>query len=70
MGYSIPSRFIRSLSLQNLNINIAAQNLLTWTNYSGVDPEVSTRNPVLSPGFDFSSYPQARTVVLGLRASF
>ena len=70
LGYSIPSRFIRSLSLQNLNINIAAQNLLTWTNYSGVDPEVSTRNPVLSPGFDFSSYPQARTVVLGLRASF
>jgi hypothetical protein len=49
---------------------VAAQNLLTWTKYSGLDPEVSTLNNVLQPGYDFSAYPQARTIVFGLKAAF
>lgn len=70
-GYSFPSRLIKKLSLSQLSVNLAAQNLLTFTNYSGVDPEVSTRSPrVLAPGFDFSAYPRARTVVFSLNATF
>lgn len=70
-GYSLPTRLIRKLFLSQLTLNVAAQNLLTFTNYSGVDPEVSTRSPrVLSPGFDFSAYPRARTVVFSLNATF
>jgi TonB-dependent starch-binding outer membrane protein SusC len=49
---------------------MAAQNLITWTNYSGMDPEVSVRNSALTPGFDWSSYPKARTVSLGLNVTF
>ncbi len=70
LSYAIPSRWIQSLYLTNLSVDVAAQNLLTWTNYSGMDPEVSTRNNVLTPGYDFSSYPQARTIVFGLKATF
>lgn len=47
-----------------------AQNLLTWTRYSGPDPEVSTRGFGLTPGFDFSAYPIARTYVLGIHLNF
>lgn len=67
LSYTIPSkiRFINHLSL-----NVSSQNLYTWSSYSGLDPEVSTRNPVLTPGFDFSSYPQARTLVFGIKAEF
>jgi TonB-linked SusC/RagA family outer membrane protein len=70
LGYSLPRNLIKKLYLSNLTINVAAQNLLTWTKYSGLDPEVSTLNNVLQPGYDFSAYPQAQTIVFGLKASF
>lgn len=70
LNYSIPSRLIKSAYLSNLSVNVAAQNLATWTKYSGMDPDVSARNNVLSPGYDYSSYPNAPTVVFGLKASF
>src|SRR5690606_26579469 len=35
LGYDIPPRLIKSLYMNKLNISVAAQNLLTWTNYSG-----------------------------------
>ncbi|WP_343701761.1 TonB-dependent receptor [Chitinophaga sp.] len=70
LSYSLPARYIRRLSMSNLTFSITAQNLLTWTKYSGMDPEVSARNSVLTPGFDFSAYPQARTLMFGLNANF
>jgi len=69
-GYNFQSALIKRLSMSNLRINFSAQNLLTFTNYSGMDPEVSVRNSALTPGFDFSPYPQPRTVVFGLNATF
>jgi len=70
-GYSIPVRYIKNLHLSQLNFNVEAQNLLTFTKYTGPDPEVSTRTPtVLTPGFDFSAYPRARTIVFGVNATF
>ncbi len=69
-GYNVPPRWIKSLYLTRLNMYVSSQNLLTWTNYSGMDPEVSVRNSVLTPGFDFSAYPISRTVVFGLKATF
>jgi len=69
-SYAIPARYIKSAYLSNLSLNIAAQNLATWTKYTGMDPEVSTRGNILTPGYDFSSYPQARTLVFGLKAAF
>ncbi|MNL78416.1 hypothetical protein D3C87_2047920 [compost metagenome] len=56
--------------MKKLDIGVAGQNLITWTNYSGMDPEVSTRNVTLMPGFDYSGYPLARTVVFSLKATF
>lgn len=69
-NYSIPKHLISPLFLKGLDINVAAQNLLTFTKYSGLDPEVSVRNQTTTPNFDFSSYPQGRTLVLGLKATF
>ena len=71
LSYAIPAKQLEWLRYFNhLSFNVTSQNLYTWTNYSGMDPEVSTRNPVLTPGFDFSSYPQARTLVFGIKAEF
>jgi TonB-linked SusC/RagA family outer membrane protein len=70
LSYSIPTRFIKKAYLNKLSLNIAAQNLATWTKYTGMDPEVSARNNVLTPGFDFSSYPKSPTIVFGFKAEF
>lgn len=69
LGYNIPAGILKKMHIKNLRLTAAAQNLLTWTNYSGMDPEVSSRNSTLTPGFDFSAYPHARTLVFGLNAT-
>lgn len=69
-NYVLPAKLIQKAYLSSLSFNVAAQNLWTLTNYSGMDPEVSTRNNVLSPGYDYSSYPKSPTVAVGIKASF
>ena len=70
LSYSIPSQYIKKMYLSNLILNIAVQNLATWTKYTGMDPEVSARNNVLTPGFDYSTYPTSPAIVFGLKAAF
>ncbi|SDM30518.1 TonB-linked outer membrane protein, SusC/RagA family [Daejeonella rubra] len=70
LNYNLPAKLIKTAYLSNLSVNVSAQNLITWTNYSGMDPEVSTRNNTLTPGFDYSSYPKAPTIAFGIKAGF
>jgi TonB-linked SusC/RagA family outer membrane protein len=69
LAYSIPANYLKKLGLKEVMLTASAQNLVTWTNYSGMDPEVSTRNSILTPGFDYSAFPIAKTLVFGLKAS-
>ena len=70
LDYALPSRILKRAYMSGLSLNVAMQNLFTWTKYSGLDPEVSTRNSVLTPSYDYSAYPQARTITFGLKANF
>lgn len=70
LGYDIPLKKISNVKITRLRVSFAAQNLLTWTKYSGIDPEVSTRYSPLTPGFDLSPYPRAKTYVFSINAKF
>lgn len=71
IGYSLPKKIVQKMGIDNLHINLSGQNLLTLTGYSGMDPEVSTRGKSpLTPGFDYSAYPIAKTFVLGIQLTF
>jgi hypothetical protein len=70
LGYQLPTRLLRSLKIKSLRLNASAQNLYTWTKYQGYDPEVSAYNSALTPGFDWSVYPRARTLTLGVNLTF
>lgn len=70
LGYELPKQLISRIGLNKLQVSASGQNLITWTKYSGMDPEVSVRNTVLTPGFDYSAYPLPRTIVFGLQATF
>lgn len=65
--YNLPKKWTDAIRLQKIEIYAAANNLYTWTNYSGMDPEVSVRNTTLTPGFDYSAYPQNRTITGGIK---
>lgn len=54
-----------------LSLYVTGQNLLTFTNYSGFDPEVSQfGNNAIETGFDYGTYPQSRTIIVGLNVQF
>jgi hypothetical protein len=71
IGYTLPQSISSKLKMQNLRIYASGYNLLLFTNYSGFDPEVSTRRKTqLTPGVDYSAYPKSRSFVFGLNVNF
>ncbi len=78
VGYSLPSSLLtKTRFISSLRVYGTAQNLLTFTKYSGYDPEVSSpevrdnaQNFLFSRGVDRGQYPQPRSFQVGLQASF
>ena len=67
LGYNFPIKALKGTGLSSLRLYFSAQNLFTWTSYSGYDPEVSTRNSAMTRGFDYSAYPRATTFTFGVK---
>ncbi len=70
LGYTIPRKVLRKVHFDSMRVYVSADNVFTLTNYSGPDPEVSTRNSVLTPGFDWSAYPRAFGLTGGVAITF
>lgn len=66
LSYTLP-RIIQSI--QSAQVYLTGENLLTLTDYMGLDPAV---NPNNDPNFriDFNAYPTARTLILGIKVDF
>lgn len=70
IGYTIPASLTRKAKIQRARFYVTANNLYVWTNYSGYDPEVSTRrNAGTTPGVDYSAYPRSRSYIFGVNVS-
>ncbi|MBW3630642.1 MAG: TonB-dependent receptor [Gemmatimonadetes bacterium] len=70
-GYNVPASMASRLGTSNLRLYVQAQNLYTWTKYSGFDPEVNFSGATsITRGIDFYTLPQARTVSVGLNFGF
>ena len=70
LGYTFLPKTLAPLHISSARIYLAAENIATLTGYSGNDPEVSTRHSVLTPGFDWSPYPRAFNMSVGLNVTF
>lgn len=67
LGYNFPQAMLKKVKIKSARIYASGQNLFTFTTYSGMDPEVnyySNDNVVM--GTDFFTYPQSRTITIGL----
>lgn len=69
LGYTIPKVLLNKWKIKQLRFYASAQNLITWTKYTGFDPEVSSFYSTVSPGFDWGAYPRARTWTFGVNLS-
>ena len=72
LGYTFPVSFSKKAYMQKLRIYVTGQNLFTFTDYSGADPEVGqiTSTNYLSRGVDIGTYPQAMTITGGVSITF
>ena len=71
LGYTLPKKLLTKIHLSKLRVYFTGYNLLTFTNYSGMDPEVSSvRKTNMTPGVDYSAYPKSKQFVFGLNLNF
>jgi len=68
-GYNVPEAFNDRIGLTSLRLSISGQNLVTFTDYTGLDPEFSNGN-IFQRGVDLGSFPNLQTYSLGVNLSF
>lgn len=76
IGYNIPSQKLKKAKIAALRVYVTGVNLLTFTKYSGYDPEANNASNIASgdtapfAGFDMGSYPSQRRYTVGLDITF
>jgi TonB-linked SusC/RagA family outer membrane protein len=75
LGYTLPKSLLLKAHINSIRLYGSVYNLLTITRYSGLDPEVGTNDNANSSvypttGFDYGSYPRARSFVIGANLNF
>lgn len=71
LGYTLPKSLSSKLGTKSIKFYVSAENLITWTKYTGYDPEVSSyEQNNLYPGIDFGAYPNSKTFISGLNITF
>lgn len=69
LAYQIPQSLLSRYRISSLRAYVTAQNLITWTHYTGYDPDVDSYSGVRI-GIDEGAYPQSRTVAMGVNVGF
>ncbi|WP_423129368.1 TonB-dependent receptor [Gaoshiqia sp. Z1-71] len=77
LGYQLPKSLLRGAGISYARVYVSGQNLVTITDYPGYDPEVNylgatgmgtTSNVIV--GYDYGSYPSAKSVTVGVQVKF
>jgi TonB-linked SusC/RagA family outer membrane protein len=69
LGYDF-SKLINCKYLSQARLYVQVQNLYTFTNYNGMDPEVGFGQDSWMSGIDTGTYPHARTFLVGVNLKF
>ena len=78
LGYTIPSKAMQRIHIKGIRVYVTAQNLLTITKFTGLDPEMHISNNVnverypgdVAAGIDWGTYPSAKSYIVGLNVNF
>ena len=78
LGYTIPQKSMDRMHIKGLRIYVTGQNLVTFTKYTGLDPEMHTSDNInsetyrgdVAAGIDWGTYPSARSYIVGVNLNF
>jgi TonB-linked SusC/RagA family outer membrane protein len=71
LGYTFSRGFLEKVHAKSLRLYVTAQNILTWTKYTGLDPEVNFfDSDNTKQGIDYGAYPSTKTLLAGLNITF
>ena len=70
LSYDISGEWLRKANIARIQPYVTLSNYVTFTKYSGYDPEVSQNTDATSMGLDFGTYPNIRTVTFGVNIDF
>ena len=70
LGYSLPKSVLDKVKLSRVRLYLIGQNLLTWTDYTGYDPEITSGDNTTQQGTDTGIYPVFRSISGGLTVTF
>ncbi len=71
LSYSFAQPWVQRFGASSIDLRIAGRNLYTWTDYSGLDPEINLfANNTVARGVDFAVTPIPRQFILGATFNF
>ena len=71
LSYNFTGKLLKKWGISRLQPYFTANNLITWTDYSGMDPEVNQfGNSGAIQGIDWGTYTQSKSFVFGLNVEF
>jgi TonB-linked SusC/RagA family outer membrane protein len=75
LTYNVPNTVLKKIRLSSMQVYVQGQNLLTFTNYKGLDPDINIRNSGadnqdIHMGIDEGAFPVAKSYNVGLRVGF
>jgi TonB-linked SusC/RagA family outer membrane protein len=73
LSYKFPSKWVTKLGLKSMKISSTFNNLLTFTNYKGQDPEITIKpisGTLYTVGYDYSQTPVTKQVTFNLHVVF
>ncbi|AXY72754.1 TonB-dependent receptor [Paraflavitalea soli] len=75
LGYNLPKKFTTKMNIGSARLYVSGQNLLTFTKYTGLDPEIATSanaagEGAKAAGIDWGTYPSSRILTVGINVNF
>ena len=71
LGYTLPKSLLSKIGIKQIRFYATAQNIWTWTKYSGLDPEVNFfDSDNTKQGIDYGAYPSTKAFLGGLNLTF
>lgn len=75
LGYNLPLDIVNKIGFNGIRLSLSGQNLLTFTDFPGTDPEASynsvgSQNSNTNRGFDYGSYPNIRSYTISVNLKF
>ncbi|HBO28586.1 MAG: SusC/RagA family TonB-linked outer membrane protein [Leeuwenhoekiella sp.] len=68
LGYTLPDTFVENIHMSSARFYVTLQNVAVLSSYKGYNPDFQAG--VLSPGFDYGTYPRPLTTMLGAQLKF